>query len=183
VITWLTDADVHPDRIAIPFPKPPERRASEAAGRGGCRRVSRPHRVLPQRAGDPVRGDRGAAAGSRIERGSVLDVDEHRPMEPMDKPMTTLYLTGHSLGGAMAALMAVMLSVEEEYVELFAPVFKGAYTFGAPMVGSPKFAAACAAQHWGGTLAMSLFISEDGRNPSASSTFNGLIEWEPGESE
>ena len=59
--------------------------------------------------------------------------------------MTTLYLTGHSLGGAMAALMAVMLSVEEEYVELFATVFKGAYTFGAPMVGSPEFATACAA--------------------------------------
>jgi hypothetical protein len=59
--------------------------------------------------------------------------------------MTTLYLTGHSLGGAMAALMAVMLSVEEDYVERFAPVFKGAYTYGAPMVGSPDFAEACAA--------------------------------------
>ena len=75
--------------------------------------------------------------------------------------MTTLYLTGHSLGGAMAALMAVMLSVEEEYVELFAPVFKGAYTFGAPLVGSAKFAF-CAAQHWGGTLAMSLLFTRMG---------------------
>jgi hypothetical protein len=45
----------------------------------------------------------------------------------------------------MAALMAVMLSVEEDYVERFAPVFKGAYTYGAPMVGSPDFAKACAA--------------------------------------
>src|SRR6478672_1369594 len=43
-------------------------------------------------------------------------------MPPMDKPMTTLYLSGHSLGGAMAALMAVMLSVEPEYKALRADV-------------------------------------------------------------
>jgi hypothetical protein len=66
-------------------------------------------------------------------------------MPPMDKPMTTLYLTGHSLGGAMAAFIAVMMSVESDYIERFAPVFKDASTYGAPMVGSPEFADACSA--------------------------------------
>src|SRR5260370_12529795 len=80
-----------------------------------------------------------------LARRSVLDAARGSPMPPMEKPMTTLYLTGHSLGGAMAALMAVMLSVEPDYIERFAPMFKGASTFGAPMVGSPEFANACAA--------------------------------------
>ena len=44
----------------------------------------------------------------------------------------------------MAALMAVMLSVEPPSKKLFAPIFKGACTYGAPMVGSPQFANACA---------------------------------------
>jgi hypothetical protein len=86
-----------------------------------------------------------AALMRALDRRSVLDDDRGSPMPPMEKPMTTLYLTGHSLGGAMAALMAVMLSVEPDYIERFAPIFKGASTYGAPMVGSPEFANACAA--------------------------------------
>ena len=85
-----------------------------------------------------------AALKRALDRRSVLDDDPESPMPPMEKPMTTLYLTGHSLGGAMAALMAVMLSVEPEYKKLFAQSFKGACTYGAPMVGSPQFANACA---------------------------------------
>jgi Lipase (class 3) len=86
-----------------------------------------------------------AALERALDRRSVLDDDPESPRPPMEKPMTTLYLTGHSLGGAMAALMAVMLSVEPDYIERFARMFKGASTFGAPMVGSPEFAKACAA--------------------------------------
>ncbi len=86
-----------------------------------------------------------AALERALDRRSVLDDDPQSPKPPMEKPMTTLYLTGHSLGGAMAALMAVMLSVEPDYIERFARMFKGASTFGAPMVGSPEFANACAA--------------------------------------
>ncbi|GAA4473745.1 hypothetical protein GCM10023094_08010 [Rhodococcus olei] len=41
-----------------------------------------------------------------------------------------------------------MLSVEWGFVEPFGSVFRGAYAFGAPMVGSPGFAAACAAQEF-----------------------------------
>ena len=148
LVNWLTDADVHPDKIAFPFPG--DAKAADPAS-PRCRPTPRPSgtvvchpcRVLPQRASNPVRGDRGAGAGARPALRARRRPGSPRP--PMEKPMTTLYLTGHSLGGAMAALMAVMLSVEPDYIERFARMFKGASTFGAPMVGSPEFANACAA--------------------------------------
>lgn len=58
------------------------------------------------------------------------------------KPMRACYITGHSLGGAMAALLAVMLLSDEKYRPIAASL-KGVYTFGQPMIGSPLFAAAC----------------------------------------
>lgn len=137
LVNWLIDADVHPDRIAFPFPRTEAADADTYAVHAGFYRNVRATRFAVV-----------AALRRALEGRSVLDDDEGTPMEPMARPMTTLYLTGHSLGGAMAALMAVMLSVEKEYVELFEPVFKGAYTFGAPMVGSPAFAAACAANEF-----------------------------------
>jgi Lipase (class 3) len=130
LVNWLTDADVHPDKIALRFADAPELYAVH----GGFYRNVR-----------ATRFEVIAALKRALEGRSVLDDDTGAsPMPPMAGPMTTLYLTGHSLGGAMAALMAVMLSVDEDYVERFAPVFKGAYTYGAPMVGSPDFAKACA---------------------------------------
>jgi len=147
LINWLTDADVHPDKIAFLFPpdatnagpwsSPPDAEAAQAqayAVHAGFYRNVR-----------ATRFEVIAALKRALDGRSVLDDDEASPMPPMDRPMTTLYLTGHSLGGAMAALMAVMLSVEPDYIERFARMFKGASTFGAPMVGSPEFANACAA--------------------------------------
>ena len=148
LVNWLTDADVNPDKISFPFPRdakaadpatsslPPDAEAvpaeSYAIHAGFYRNVRATRFVVI------------AALERALNRRSVLDDDPESPMPPMDKPMTTLYLTGHSLGGAMAALMAVMLSVEPEYKKLFAPMFRGACTYGAPMVGSPEFANACA---------------------------------------
>jgi hypothetical protein len=150
LINWLTDADVHPDKIAFPFPSDASnagpsspRRKSKAAQTNGTKTYA-VHAGFYRN----VRATRFeviAALNRALDRRSVLDDDDASPMPPMTKPMTTLYMTGHSLGGAMAALMAVMLSVEPEYVERFASVFKGASTYGAPMVGSPQFADACAA--------------------------------------
>lgn len=142
VINWLTDTDVRPDRIAFPFPKTQPTAPSDDT-----------HDTYPIHAGfyRNVRATRFAVIAAlkrALEGRSVLDDDDDRPMERMQNPMTTLYLTGHSLGGAMAALMAVMLSVEEEYTGLFEPAFKGAYTFGAPMVGSSDFAKACDAHEF-----------------------------------
>jgi len=149
LVNWLTDADVHPDKIAFSFPRdtkaadpaksslPPDAQAAPAesyAIHAGFYRNVRATRFAVI-----------AALERALDRRSVLDDDPESPRPPMEKPMTTLYLTGHSLGGAMAALMAVMLSVEPDYIERFARMFKGASTFGAPMVGSPEFAKACAA--------------------------------------
>ncbi|MGH9627140.1 MAG: lipase family protein [Bryobacteraceae bacterium] len=60
--------------------------------------------------------------------------------------LEALYITGHSLGGAMAALMTIMLLNEEADGSPRGRLFqklRGLYTFGQPMIGNPKFAAAC----------------------------------------
>jgi len=149
LVNWLTDADVHPDKIAFPFPHDTEG-ADPPTSSSPPDAEADPARSYAIHAGfyRNVRATRFAVIAA-LERAldghSVLDDDPKSPRPPMRKPMTTLYLTGHSLGGAMAALMAVMLSVEPDYIERFARMFKGASTFGAPMVGSPEFADACAA--------------------------------------
>jgi hypothetical protein len=149
LVNWLTDADVHPDKIAFPFPRD-AKAADPAKSSSSPDAEPVPAESYAVHAGfyRNVRATRFvviAALERALNRRSVLDDDPESPMPPMDKPMTTLYLSGHSLGGAMAALMAVMLSVEPEYKKLFAPMFRGACTYGAPMVGSPEFANACAA--------------------------------------
>ena len=48
--------------------------------------------------------------------------------------MASLYITGHSLGGAMAALAGLWCGFED------VPSLCGIYTFGQPMLGSPAFA-------------------------------------------
>lgn len=58
------------------------------------------------------------------------------------EPFDTLYITGHSLGAATAALMAVTLRGKSQYPDLSDKI-KAIYTFGQPMVGDPDFAEAC----------------------------------------
>jgi len=133
LVNWLTDADVRPDRIAFPFPATEETFPIHA---GFYRNVRATRYAVI------------AALRRALEGRSILDGDEDGTSLPdgaatMPGPMRALYVTGHSLGGAMAALMSVMLSVEPEYVEEFGEVFRGAYTFGQPMVGSPSFAEEC----------------------------------------
>ena len=145
LVNWLTDADVHPDKIAFPFPR--DAHPAESSLRPDAEAVPAEGYAVHAGFYRNVRATRFAVIAAlerALDRRSVLDDDSGSPMPPMEKPMTTLYLTGHSLGGGMAALMAVMLSVEPPYKKLFAPIFKGACTYGAPMVGSPEFANACA---------------------------------------
>ncbi|HSV37733.1 MAG TPA: lipase family protein [Nocardioidaceae bacterium] len=132
LVNWLTDADVHPDQIAFPFPGTEETYAVHAGFYRNVRATRYSVISALQRAmqGRSVLDD-GTAAAPLPDGGA------------MASPMRALYITGHSLGGAMAALMSAMLVTEPEYVAAFRDVFRGAYTFGQPMVGSPAFAAQC----------------------------------------
>ena len=57
--------------------------------------------------------------------------------------LEALYITGHSLGGAMAGLMAVMIRHERKYRKALGRRLRAVYTFGQPMIGDPGFAKAC----------------------------------------
>ena len=124
VLNWLTDADLHPDRILFPFPGSEDPFDIHA----GFYRNVRATRYEVIRALLRARDGR-----------SVLPDDDAAVPHPMER----LYVAGHSLGGAMAALLGVMLAVETDYLELFGDAFAAVYTYGQPMVGSPAFAKAC----------------------------------------
>ncbi|SDN33179.1 Lipase (class 3) [Streptomyces sp. cf386] len=122
IISILTDADVRPEMLAV-----------ELAGRrhevhAGFYRNVRATRHLVIRALE------------RALRGESVNPDE--PGTRGDG-LEALYITGHSLGGAMAALMAVTLVHEPRYRHI-TDKLKGVYTFGQPMVGGPDLARACA---------------------------------------
>jgi hypothetical protein len=58
-----------------------------------------------------------------------------------------LYFTGHSLGGAMALIHAVLLARDAEKgfwrARRLRDILRGVHTFGAPMAGDRRFAALC----------------------------------------
>lgn len=121
-VSWLTDADVYPERVSIPFGEGEETFAVHA---GFYRNVR------------ATRFEVVAALQRALEGRSV-----HEGGEPVKHPLEALYITGHSLGAAMASLMAVMLVTDEAYAPIAAKL-RAVYTYGQPMIGSPAFAAAC----------------------------------------
>lgn len=68
-----------------------------------------------------------------VQRKSILD-GKKIDQEGSSRKRPVLYITGHSLGGAMAVIMGLILMFEDEY-ENIRKSLKGVYTFGQPMVG------------------------------------------------
>jgi hypothetical protein len=124
-INWLTDADVNP----LTFPLPGGR-----SSEGG-----EPPRVH----GGFYRNQRATwfdvEQGLRLALGgrSILGDDA-----PVPNKLEALYITGHSLGAAMAALAAVRIARDDAYVEVRQKL-RGVYTYGQPMLGNRAFAAEC----------------------------------------
>ncbi|MFE7032288.1 lipase family protein [Streptomyces sp. NPDC057621] len=121
VISILTDADVRPETLDVEL----DGRRHEV--HAGFYRNVRATRYLVIEALDRALRGESVVPGGTGTRGHGLEA---------------LYITGHSLGGAMAALMGVMLTMEPRYRRI-ADKLRAVYTFGQPMVGGPDFARAC----------------------------------------
>jgi hypothetical protein len=122
LITWLTDLEIDPVKAKMPGPKG----SVEYEVHAGFYRNVRSTRYVVE------------DALKRALNGRSVRKDGAR----MPGAMEALYITGHSLGGASAAMLAAMLVTDPAFAELAAKL-KAVYTFGAPMIGSPEFAKAC----------------------------------------
>jgi Lipase (class 3) len=70
-------------------------------------------------------------------------LDEHGARVELPNKLERLYITGHSLGGAMAVLAAARLFGRGYEALEPKKLIQGVYTFGQPMVGDRGFADAC----------------------------------------
>ena len=59
------------------------------------------------------------------------------------QPLQALFVTGHSLGAAMAALAGVRIATGQAETASLRSKLRGIYTFGQPFVGNEAFASVC----------------------------------------
>ncbi|MGZ8830226.1 MAG: lipase family protein [Thermoanaerobaculia bacterium] len=113
LVTWLGDADVGSDSMRV---------AGEtlAVHSGFYRNLRATRLAIVNELTTALRGR------------SLLDSNKK-----LDHPMQALYITGHSLGGALAVLFALSLSATPE-LHAIADRLRAVYTFGQPMtIGEP----------------------------------------------
>ena len=122
LITWLTNINVDPQKISIPVFDG----SADDYVHGGYYRN--------------VRSTRYEIVGALLrplDGRSVLEDGAQMP-----NALEALYITGHSLGGASAAMLAMMLVTEPVYEPIVSKL-KAVYTFGQPMITSPQLAEKC----------------------------------------
>lgn len=132
LIDLLGDLDVSPERLRVPL------------GGDGVEVHAGWYRN--------VRATRADVVGllDRALRGQDITSDPDAPRQ-LEHGMRDLYLTGHSLGGAMAALMTVLLAAETDPRRReIAATLRAVHTVGQPMVGTPEFARHAASLRWPG---------------------------------
>lgn len=122
LVSWALDAEIEPEQIGIGG------KGDSIHGdvHGGFYRNVRATRF------EVVKLLLRAAAGQSIAGDGKRAV----------KPLEALYITGHSLGGAMALLMAIMLKKTQPGTDYrkIADKLRAVYTFGQPMVASRTLA-------------------------------------------
>src|SRR5262249_7939062 len=120
LIGWMADADVMPERMTY--------------------RIGDPRATVHAGFYRNVRATRYEAPPALKRACHGLSVRAALPDEvvpPRMDALEALYVTGHSLGGAMAAMMGVMLRHEGKFRhdgDLTARL-RAVYTFGQPMIG------------------------------------------------
>jgi hypothetical protein len=136
LITWVTDFQVEPVKVQVPAPAG----AGSGEVHGGFYRNVRSTRFKI------VELLEHAIAGR-----SILDPAENPGDKPPTQGLEALYVTGHSLGGASAALFAALLvtepgsygGIEPGTYAAIRDRLRAVYTYGSPMIGDPHFAKAC----------------------------------------
>lgn len=124
-IDWLADADLDPEKISLLLTPDGMINPNCWVHGGFYRNMRATRQKVVQALERALRGE------SVIEGGG-----------PMPHQLEALYITGHSMGGAIAALMALVLHVEPAYEDIRAKL-RAVYTFGQPMVGPPAVAEFC----------------------------------------
>ena len=126
LINWLVDIEVDPEKVEIEFD---DRPARFMIHRGFHRNLLATFdKIVAELHG--ALGKRSAAVGSNGEG------------TPGHEPLEALYITGHSLGAAMAAMAALLLRTDANHKPIFDKL-KPVYTYGQPMIGDRRLAKRC----------------------------------------
>ncbi|PTL80051.1 lipase family protein [Vitiosangium sp. GDMCC 1.1324] len=141
ILNWMTDASVNPETFLTDL-------EGKGMVHGGFYRNVMA--VWPSILSSLEKALQGQAVTQPPEGADVIalpDKGRAQSREPMLHPMEALYITGHSLGAAMATLAAALLyqgvdRESESYVQL-RRVLRGIYTYGQPLVGDEAFAEQC----------------------------------------
>lgn len=143
LISWFLDADVYPERIAAVTSGDDGATKPYDVHAGFYRNVRITRHEIVQALLRAVRGE--SILGGTTDRTlrHMRDDSDAEGTGRQRAPMEALYVTGHSLGGAMASLFASMLVMNDrEPHREIAQRLAAVYTFGQPMVGGPEYAEA-----------------------------------------